>query len=122
MKSSSVATPAGRSKPAPAPHHRVYVVELAPEVLDVARMRAENPDHRPDRPPLYVGQTGHTPEERFAKHKAGVKANGFVRDHGLRLRPDLYEHLPPMEWEQSLRAERRLAEGLRRRGYAVWSK
>lgn len=113
----------GRGKPgATPPHHRVYVIELAPQVLTSRRMQAENPDHRPDRPALYVGQTGLTPEERFQKHRSGVKANAFVRDHGVRLRPDLYEHLPAFPWRQAVEEEKRLAEALRAQGCAVWSR
>lgn len=102
-------------------HHRVYVVELAWEVLDKARMKKANPACRSDLPPLYVGQTGLTPEERFAKHRSGVKANAYVRDHGVRLRPDLCGDLAPMTWAESCEAERDRAERLRAAGYAVWT-
>jgi hypothetical protein len=40
--------------------------------------------------PLYVGQTAHTPEHRFARHKAGGKlAAGKAHRFGFRLRYDL---------------------------------
>lgn len=123
MSATSKRDSPGRGKPgASPPHHRVYVIELAPQVLTSRRMQAENPDHRPDRPALYVGQTGLTPEERFQKHRSGVKANAFVRDHGVRLRPDLYEHLPAFPWRQAVEEEKRLAEALRAQGCAVWSR
>ena len=123
MSATSKRESPGRRKPGPTPpHHRVYVIELAPQALASRRMQVANPDHRPDRPALYVGQTGHTPEERFQKHRSGVKANAFVRDHGVRLRPDLYEHLPAFPWLRSLVEEKRLAEALRAQGYAVWSR
>lgn len=78
-----------------------------------------HPSCRDDLPALYVGQTGLAPEERFAKHRAGVKANPYA-DHGLRLRTDSYEHLGPMTWEASCAAEQHLGQTLREAGYAVW--
>ncbi len=38
----------------------------------------------PARPCVYVGMTGLDPDERFDKHKAGIKSNRFVRVYGLR--------------------------------------
>ena len=112
----------GRRKPGPTPpHHRVYVIELDRAVLDKKRMQKANPGCRSDLPPLYVGQTGLTPEERFAKHRSGVKANPYVRDHGVRLRPDLYGGFGRMTWEQSCITEQELATRLREAGYAVWT-
>jgi len=35
-----------------------------------------------------------TPEERFAKHKAGIRANRYVQRFGLRL-PQLYAYANP---------------------------
>ena len=46
-----------------------------------------------------VGMTGLMPEERFANHKAGTKAASVVKRYGLRLLPELYEHLNPMPFE-----------------------
>jgi hypothetical protein len=60
-----------------------------------------------------------TPEERFANHKAGTKAAWVVERHGLRLLPELYEHLNPMPYEAALRMEKDLAEDLRRAGHTV---
>ena len=69
---------------------------------------------------LYVGMTGLDPEERFARHQQGHKANRYVTRYGLRLRPDLYEHLNPMTYERAQDVEVQLADSLRKRGYAVW--
>jgi hypothetical protein len=60
-----------------------------------------------------------TPEERFANHKGGTKAAWAVKRHGLRLLPELYEHLNPMPYEAAAQMEKDLAEGLRRVGYTV---
>ena len=76
-------------------HYHVYVVELADPVWNSARFRRANPDYRLGMPFVYVGMTGQDPDVRFDKHKAGIKANSFVRDHGVRLLPHLYAHVQP---------------------------
>ena len=70
----------------------------------------------------YVGQTARTPEERFAQHQNGIRSSRIVREYGVRLRPRLYANVGPFESRaESERAETKLAEKLRRRGYVVWS-
>ena len=103
-----------------APHHHVYVVELTPAALDDRRFVAANPDRRADKPCLYVGMTGHTPEKRFENHLNGVRAARLVRKYGVRLRPRFYQHLNPMTYERAGKMERELARRLRKRGFAVW--
>jgi len=100
-------------------HHHVYVVLLDPAVAKIRRVLAENPKRDPAKPCVYVGMTGLAPEERFANHKSGVKAAMVVRRHGLRLLPELFEHLNPMPFEAAARMEMDLAEDLRREGYTV---
>ena len=68
----------------------------------------------------YVGMTGLTPEERFANHKAGIKAAGVVKRFGVRLVPRLYAHLNPMPYEKAVRMETALADSLRKRGFQVF--
>ena len=104
---------------APAHHHSVYVVELAPAVGKLRKVRAENPLRDPKKPCVYVGMTGLSPEERFANHKAGIKDAALVKRYGIRLLPDLYAHLNPMPFEAAARMEIDLAEDLRRGGYTV---
>src|ERR1700754_4346567 len=67
--------------------HSVYVILLH--------------DPRRDEPwGLYVGQTSRDPDLRFDQHKAGYKASGAAKRFGVRLLPDLVEHLNPMRpWE-----------------------
>ena len=101
-------------------HHNVYVVELSPEVLQHARFRKANPDYDATKPCVYVGMTGLAPEERFAKHKRGVRANAFVQRYGLRLLPKLYAYANPMPYEAARDMEVELAIGLREEGYGVW--
>ena len=64
--------------------------------------------------------TGLDPDVRFDKHKAGIQANTFVRDYGLRLLPELYERFNPMSYEQARDMEVELGIALRARGYGVW--
>ena len=68
----------------------VYVIELgkgANRYLDL--------DPGLKLPCVYVGQSWHSPERRFAIHQAGgTHASSIVVRNGISLRPDLYEHLP----------------------------
>jgi hypothetical protein len=58
-------------------------------------------------------------EERFANHKAGIKEASVVKRYGIRLLPELYEHLNPMPYEAAAQMEKDLAEDLREAGYMV---
>ena len=104
------------------PRHSVYVVLLDNEVLNHGRFRNANPDRDPLKPCLYVGMTGETPDERFRNHQRGYKSNSYVYRYGVRLLPEKFEHLNPMTYEEAIGEERRLADRLRREGYAVWQK
>ena len=102
--SESAPQPAPRAS---TPHHSVYVVYL----------RNPKGDGKAG---YYVGMTGLTPEERFANHKAGIKAASVVRRFGVRLVPKLYEHLNPMPYADAVKMEVQLAEELRARGFQVF--
>lgn len=97
--------------------YSVYVIELD----DAVCQRTTCQSRLSGKPHVYVGETKHTPEERFKTHLAG----GFtsvpaVRKHGIRLRPRLYRNWRPCRSrEESLDAEARLAEKLRARGFCV---
>lgn len=108
-----------RAKLHPALHHSVYVVLLDPAVGKIRKVRAANPNRNPKLPCVYVGMTGLTPEERFANHKQGLKSAWVVKRHGIRLMPELFQHLNPMPYEAALQMEQDLAEDLRRAGYTV---
>ena len=101
-------------------HYHVYVVELAKRVLEEPRFMRANPGYRAGKPCVYVGMTGTDPDVRFDKHKAGIQANGFVRDHGLRLLPALYAMYNPMPYEAAREMEVELGIALREAGYGVW--
>jgi hypothetical protein len=100
-------------------HHNVYVVLLAPAVGKLRKVRLLNPNRNPKKPCVYVGLTGLTPEERFANHQAGLKSSVYVKRYGIRLLPELYEHLNPMPYEAAAQMEKDLTEDLRRMGYTV---
>ena len=101
-------------------HHCVYVVLLSKDVLYEPRFKRSNPDYDPAKPCVYVGMTGLTPDDRFDKHKAGIRANKYVRLYGLRLMPELYECYNPMPYNAARDMEVELAIGLREQGYGVW--
>lgn len=109
-----------RKPRSPPHHHHVYVVELSERVWNLAAFRRANPDHDPRRPCVYVGMTGLDPDLRFDRHKAGVQANRYVQQYGLRLLPELYEVYNPMPYEAAREMEVELAIGLREAGYGVW--
>ena len=106
--------------PARRRHYHVYVVELSDRVWNVARFRRANPAYQLGKPFVYVGMTGLDPDVRFDKHKAGIQANTFVRDYGLRLVPALYERFNPMTYDQARECEVELGIELRASGFGVW--
>jgi hypothetical protein len=97
----------------------VYVVLLSPEVRKLRKARLLNPNCKRELPCVYVGMSGLAPEERFANHKTGIKSAYVVKRFGIRLLPELYEHLNPMPFEAAARMEADLAEDLRKAGYFV---
>ena len=108
--------PAKRRKP----HHCVYVVLLSNDVLYESKFKRCNPDYDPTKPCVYVGMTGLDPDDRFDKHKAGIRSNKYVQQYGLRLVPELYERYNPMPYGIAAAMEVELAIGLRESGYGVW--
>jgi hypothetical protein len=50
--------------------------------------------------------TGLDPDLRFDRHKAGVQANRFVLEYGLRLLPQLYEVYNPTRLGTNLSSHR----------------
>src|SRR5438132_1123029 len=83
-------------------HYHVYVVELDDRVWNNARFRRCNPDYRLGMPLVYVGMTGLDPDLRFDRHKAGIQANAYVQEYGVKLRPDLYAVYNPMPYRAAV--------------------
>lgn len=92
--------------------YSIYVVELSRACVDEPCALA----------PLYVGQTAHTPEHRFAQHKAGGRlAAGKPYRFGVRLRLDLMKGIGPFATRvEAEAAEQALARALERRGHRVF--
>jgi len=101
-------TPPARNTPT----YTVYVIELSRDAVAEPCALA----------PLYVGQTAHDPETRFAQHKAGGRlAAGKVHRYGKRLRWDLMKDIGPFKTRaEAENAERAVAKALERRGHRVF--
>jgi hypothetical protein len=111
------------AKPARRPkghHYHVYVIELDDRVWNSGKFRRCNPEYVMGKPFVYVGMTGLDPDTRFDKHKAGIQANSFVTDYGVRLLPALYEKYNPMPYQAAKEMEVELAIALQARGFGVW--
>jgi hypothetical protein len=71
----------------------------------------------PGRWGLYVGQTSRDPDLRFDQHKSGHKASRPVTRFGVRLLPELVDHLNPMKAWESLDLEARWRRGSAKSAY-----
>jgi hypothetical protein len=94
------------------PVYHVYVIELSRDCVAEPCAFA----------PVYVGQTAHSPEHRFAQHKAGgILAAGKPHRYGVKLRYDLMEGLGTFTSRADAEAaERAVAEALAKRGHRVF--
>jgi hypothetical protein len=94
------------------PRYSVYVIELARRCVREPCALA----------PVYVGQTAHTPEQRFAQHKQGGRlSSGKPFRFGVRLRPDLTAGIGPFRTrEEAEAAEAAVARALERQGRRVF--
>lgn len=101
-------------------HYHVYVIELSQEVLRIARFIRSNPGYITGKPCVYAGMTGLDPDVRFDKHKAGIQANRYVQQYGLRLLPELYELYNPLTYDEARSLEVELGIDLREGGFGVW--
>ena len=81
-------------------HHNVYVVLLSDAVAKHPSILRLNPKRDPLKPCVYVGMTGIPVDHRFENHKNGYKSAWVVRKYGVRLMPELYEHLNPIRSKQ----------------------
>jgi hypothetical protein len=100
-------------------HHSVYVVLLDNVAAKHPSILRLNPKRDPLKPCVYVGMTGLPVDHRFENHRNGYKSAWVVKKYGLRLMPQLYEHLNPMPYEAAAQMEKELAEDLRAEGYTV---
>jgi hypothetical protein len=100
-------------------HHNVYVVLLSKAALKDWSILQHNRARDPSKPAVYVGMTGLPVDHRFENHKNGYKSARLVRKYGVRLLPELFEHLNPMPYQHAVQMEKDLADDLRAQGYAV---
>ena len=100
-------------------HHSVYVILLDDAVAKHPSILRLNPTRDPLKPCVYVGMTGLPVDHRFENHKNGYKSAWVVKKYGVRLMPELYEHLNPMPFDAAVQMEMELAENLRVQGYTV---
>ena len=74
---------------------------------------------------VYVGETSHPREKRLQQHLTGESEKGkdlssnVVKDHGVDLNLDLTPTSTYLTKKQAQKAERRLADRLRAKGYCV---
>lgn len=101
-------------------HYHVYVVELSKDVLANTRFIRSNAGYQDGKPCVYVGMTGLDPDVRFDKHKAGIQANRYVQQFGLRLLPELYALYNPLTYDEARSLEVELGIDLREGGFGVW--
>jgi hypothetical protein len=92
--------------------YTVYIIELSRDCLRTPCAFA----------PLYVGQTAHTPEQRFDQHKAGGKlAASKPHRFGIKLRLDLMKGIGPFSTRNDAEAaEKAVAAALEKRGHRVF--
>jgi hypothetical protein len=92
--------------------YSIYVIELSRDCVAEPCALA----------PVYVGQTAHTPEHRFAQHRAGGRlAAGKPHRFGVRLRYDLMKGIGPFTSRGDAEAaEKAVAAALEKRGHRVF--
>lgn len=72
-------------RPLGAHPRRVYVIELDHGISNRPTDARES---------LYVGESYLDARDRFQQHRNGYKSSKWVRRHGVRLRPDIYDRFP----------------------------
>ena len=104
--------------------YSVYAILLHESSFGI-RYKVLNRNHDPCLPCVYVGMTRQTPLERFDQHRFGKRRlrSKYVDPTGLCLMPLLYSPLNTqrMSKYQALDKEKRFANSLRERGFAVFA-
>jgi hypothetical protein len=92
----------------------VYVIELDKNAIT-----------NPGKGYVYVGETSRTPEERFKQHRDGARNKhgrlyaGVVKQHGVKLRPDLAPREKYFDQASAKRGEKEHFEILKSKGFNV---
>ena len=101
----------------------VYVIRLRNAVLDERRFARENPNHVAYKPCVYVGSSALVPEHRYQQHLTGKAGSRWVKEYHIGIHKRLTERQPTFSSRVEAQThEKALAERLRRKGYAVWSR
>src|SRR3954465_5274271 len=100
-------------------HHSVYVILLSDAVRKHRWVLRRNPNRDASKPAVYVGMTGLPVDHRFENHRNGYQSAHVVQKYGVRLLPELFEHLNPMPFVAAAQMEKDLTEDLRAEGYTV---
>ena len=92
----------------------VYVIELDKTAVS-----------NPGKGYVYVGETSRTPEERFKQHRDGARNKygrlyaSVVKQHGVKLRPDLAPRKKYFDKDAAKRGEKEHFELLKAKGFNV---
>jgi hypothetical protein len=97
----------------------LYIITLAPKVLEFRPFRVANPNYREGMPCVYVGLTIHTPGDRFEQHKTGYRSCKYPRLYGVELALELMEGFDGTGLTDT-EQEFALADWLRDQGFGVW--
>ena len=101
----------------------VYVIDLDKSILEKESVfRESNPHYNDGKPCVYVGQSYLKPNERFKKHKDGIKAGRkFATKYGRWVKKkNIPDKNPHSNRASAEKREEELANILKERGWAVW--
>jgi len=101
-----------------AQEYSVYRVPLSQSVWNDSKFSEANKSANKELVPYYIGSTGLSVDARFAKHKAGVKHNKYVKDYGK----GVSQESKHSTWDLAHAAEKALASKLRSEGHPVYQK
>lgn len=102
--------------------YQIYVIALDESILERKDFLKRNPDYRPGKPCLYVGQTTKEPKVRFKEHMAGGKlSSSKVKKYGKYLSWRRFKRIKSVDTrEEAEELEKETAEKLQSKGYGVW--
>lgn len=101
-----------------AQEYSVYKVPLGQAVWSDHKFSEANKSANRELTPYYIGSTGIPVNERFAKHKAGVKHNKYVHQYGK----GVSQESKHSTWDLAHAAEKALANKLRAEGHPIYQK
>jgi hypothetical protein len=99
--------------------YSIYVVLLDDYVGTLPSIRRRNPKRDLSKPCIYVGLTRGHLSPKFDYREVTGEREWRVCQFGVRLIPELCEHLNGTTFETALQTAKELAEDLRAKGYCV---